>query len=180
MTIHIALPLRARAVRLGTRRPFHLQIGKRHIQPAVRLLALGPRHESSNRQMKVTSRLAAVDPTDLTHRQLPPVSGKIIDPEADRLAARVHLPLDRDADVLLGGDRVGVVVWHRGDAPVGPAVAGDGAQPRHAVVQLEAGLDPLALVGGVVGRLAQGQDQAGLIVLLLPLCGECYAGGEEV
>lgn len=60
----------------------------------------------------------------------------------------------------LDGDRDPIprLSRERGDAPVGPGVAGDGGDTRGAVVELDAGLDPLGGRGrGRVALFAQGE-----------------------
>ena len=66
--------------------------------------------------------------------------------------------------------------WEGRDGPVGPLVAGDGGNARFGVVELDAGFDPFAGLGGVVG---EGEEEAGLVVLGGVRGGEGEGGGLE-
>ena len=101
----------------------------------------------------------------------------MVDPEVG--AAGAVLALDADGDAA--GARADLVArGGRGDAPVGPGVAADGAEAGRAVKELDAGLDPLAGGGLVVGAcVAEDEEDAGLVELARVAGGEGEGCGEE-
>lgn len=100
----------------------------------------------------------------------------MVDPE--RGPGEAVLALDADGDAAPAGAHV-VGGGRRGDAPVGPGVAADGAEAGRAVEELDAGLDPLAGGGGVGRGVVEEQQDAGLVELAGVGGGEGERRGQE-
>lgn len=149
-------------------RPLHIEILELNLKIALRILGR-PSNQSANSQVPILASTIIIskDPANLTQRYLGTVLLHVVHPEAR--AHEVALLLDEHSDalgVLKGGERR--------DAPVGPTVAGDGAELWRALVILEAGLDP-SLLAARVG--VESDDETCLVVLFGPVCGKCDFGG---
>lgn len=162
-------------LRFPTSRPLHVQSGELDLELILGLgVGLGPGGEGGDLAIPLAA-LLGVEPADLAERDAFAAAGRqVVDPDADAEFGLV--PLDDEGYGVLGRADGG----ERRDAPVGVAVAGDGAELRGAVVELEAGLDPLGRRGGGVCSLgAEGEEEAGLVVLFGPGGVEGEAGGAE-
>lgn len=117
-----------------------------------------PGNQGANGQVPVLARriIVSVHPTNLTQRLLGAILLHVVHPETQ--AEPVAALLDKD------GDGLGVLkAGERGNAPVGPAVTGYGADLLGSIVELQTGLDPppLAAREGV-----ECEDETALVVLL--------------
>lgn len=97
------------------------------------------------------------------------------DPKRGPRGAAARLDAQSDG-AAAGGDGVGLF-RDRSDAPVGPGVAANDAEPGDAVEELDAGLDPLEGCG--ITRRGKDEEDTCMFVLMGVRSGEAEGGGEE-